>query len=221
MARTFRANQLTVRIKDGFYCISACTIAFMGGYFRYMDEGGTYEVHSASSVLEALNDDHTVNSFVKRLLDNPEQGLLDFARSRQISMRFMAMRILRLFQNTLTIPLNKSVREDDDAFLRWAKSDLPHWKYLDGDSPERVHDVARIQAEGGAAVQDVLMRLEREAMANSIEELDASVGSLGARASAALRMLRLMYMTSIKETAVLNRTTMLEMGYLTEEFNPQ
>ena len=42
----FQRLQVTVRVPDKAYCVSACTIAFLGGFFRFIDEGASYEVHS-------------------------------------------------------------------------------------------------------------------------------------------------------------------------------
>lgn len=39
----------TVRIPAGFFCASSCTIATMGGYMRFIDEGAQFVTHASSS----------------------------------------------------------------------------------------------------------------------------------------------------------------------------
>jgi hypothetical protein len=208
MGRVLRQRQMTVRIPAGRRCVSACTVAFMGGYFRFVDPGATYEVHSASWASGGLRRDDRAAA---------ERG--DFqaiARFHRIDARITARQLLTHFQNTLIIPLRVQQREDDTMFRRWAH-DLPPRPYYTREQARQ--DSLRLASEGLAAAQDVVMRIERDMMQEAIADLRELVGSnrLGPRAEPALRMVEAMYDVSIRETAVLTRETMLRMGYITEE----
>jgi hypothetical protein len=107
---------------------------------------------------------------------------------------------------------------DDDAdFAEWAKSNPPHLAYTDPGNPQRAADVRRYKVEGPACIQDIAMRIERDAMAQAISEVRDILPSLGKRAEPALSMVSAMYMTSIKETSDLSQETMLKMGYTTDD----
>lgn len=220
MAKTLRREQAAVRLPEGFRCISACTLCFMGGYFRYMDEGAFYQVHSASGVESGIDQQQKLNEVVKRVAKNPEQELTKFAGEELILSHSMAMCLLTLFQTTLDIPLHVRPRTECGELEDYESNrGLPQWDYLQNASlPAR--DAALIKTEGIGAVQDVLMRIEREAMAASINQLGGEVSQLGPRAAPAIEMLKLMYMTSIKDTSVLSHYEMVQRGYLTQEFHP-
>lgn len=216
MARTLREHGATVRIPGGYNCISSCTIAFMGGLFRYMDEGGTYQVHSASGYLEMKETSETA----QRILNHPDAGLVQFVHDLRVRQRYSAIRMFYLFENTLILNLHvPQFPEEDSQFKRWAVRDVPDVPYVDGMNPERAADVARIRSEGLAALQDILMRLERQLMQVAIAEVADEVKTKTPRPTAAIRMLKAMYMTAIMETSVLSHSTMLSMGYLTDDFD--
>lgn len=219
MARVLRRHRMTVRVRSGTFCVSSCTVAFMGGLFRYVETGATYEVHSASSFSRGFGCGSEPTCFQKKTLTavqgDPERALAEFAGEQHVSARMNARRLLALFQRTLLLPLGQegSVSEDDDAFWRWAKNGPP--------SPYRAgaEDARRFRLEGEAAAQDIIMRIERESMNAAIAELRSNIGSYGRRAEPALRMIEAMYMTSIIETAVLSPETLLRMGYVTKDFD--
>lgn len=48
MGRVLRKRGLMVRVPDGHACISACTIAFLGGQIRAVDSGAFYGIHMFS-----------------------------------------------------------------------------------------------------------------------------------------------------------------------------
>ena len=82
-------------------------------------------------------------------------------------------------------------------------------------------DAERITREGETAAHEVLMRIERDAMASAIAELRKILPELGPRAEPALNMLESMFSSRIVLTAELSQETMLKMGYITRIFNPQ
>lgn len=211
IARLLRQFQLTVRVRAGTACISACTVAFMGGLFRFIDPGATYEVHSASRY------SGSVDPKLAAALASQPQAFQKLAHRQYVSARYTGRRLFALFQRTLLLPLGRenSVQENDQYFERWAlAAPSPHWYR------SAAQDAARLGLEGQAALQDILMRIERDAMAQTVADLRAMLPSLGRRAEPALRMLEAMYLTSIKETAILNPETLLRMGYVTKEFQP-
>ena len=48
IGRLIHARKLATHIKRGFRCVSACNFMFMGGVVRYIDTGGSFEVHMFS-----------------------------------------------------------------------------------------------------------------------------------------------------------------------------
>jgi hypothetical protein len=81
--------------------------------------------------------------------------------------------------------------------------------------------VGRIRREGVPAAQEILMRIERDSMQVGLEEIRSILPSLGPRAEPALRMVETMYSSRITSTAVLSRQTLVQMGYVTELFDPR
>jgi hypothetical protein len=227
MARVLRRHGMTVRLPQNYHCISACTLTFMGGVLRYMEPGATFQVHSASVFLEGVGD--TQRAMLKK---DPDQTLRLMAMIEQVDARYTAIRDLTLFQNTLLVPTRSPQQPENDAdFCAWAGGQWAsgcrlsgqarlstHFSYVDDDNRERADDVERIRREGEAAYQDILMRVEREAMALAISDLEAALPQRGPRAKPALEMLRAMYMTSIKDTSYLTPDQMITMGYLTPVF---
>ena len=221
-AIVLRQHHATVRVVKGDLCISACTVIFMGGYFRFVDEGASYRVHSGSSFLSGTIGNNTpASELLSQAAKDPDKAFRNFAKSEQVSEREMALRLERLFQNTLLIPLGLHLSESEDVFTNWAKSNPPHMDYLDAQNQQRAADVQRFKAEGSGCIQDIAMRIERNAMAQAIEDLRAILPNLGKRAGPALEMVSAMYMTSIKETSDLSHETMLRMGYITDANVPQ
>ena len=51
IGRGFTSAKSTVRVPNGFRCVSACTIAHLGGYIRIIDKGANFVVHAMSAYL--------------------------------------------------------------------------------------------------------------------------------------------------------------------------
>lgn len=218
-AKVLRRHHMAVRVPKGAQCISSCTVIFMGGYLRYVD--GTYRVHSGSAVMEGTTggDESLIGLLIEEAQKNPDEAFKEYAELQQTSQRSLARQLERLFQNTLLIPFNTYLPDDRTSFDAWAKSNPPHLAYLDRDNPQRAADIQRYKTEGTACLQDIAMRIERDAMAQAIADMQAIQANLGKRASPAIDMVSAMYMTSIKETSALSHETMLKMGYITEDIN--
>jgi hypothetical protein len=88
------------------------------------------------------------------------------------------------------------------------------------DSPQLMKDAERIRREGVPAAQEILMRIERDSMQQAIDELTPLLPALGPRAEPALKMLEAMYSSRITGTASLSYQTLVQMGYVTELFDP-
>ena len=225
VGEVFRRFQATVRIPPGRACVSSCTVAFLGGVFRFIDNGATYEVHSASLFLNRESDDDWLTGIVQNpqsLGDWADRLLLGFdIRSNHIEgARESAQDLFQHFQKALH-PLGQLPpgREDTNRGLlrNWVRSGSPG-RYRS--SPQFQQDVAAVRREGIPAVQEILMRLERETMQVAIDELRTMLPQLGPRAEPALRMLETMYSSRITGTASLSYETLLQMGYITKVFDP-
>lgn len=205
VGRVLREYGATVRVPAKAVCASSCTVAFMGGLFRYLDENATFEVHAASSVKDGIPE------LVGRSYQ--EGGFEQVARDMRVNARFNAIRLLRHFQNTLLQSRRVTLTEDDERFWNWAESrhpDAPDLRSLAEKYQERFDN------EGNASLQDILMRIEREAMGWAIQDLRA-VKDLGPRSGDAIAMIEAMYSVGIVDSAILTRETMYKMGYLTRD----
>ncbi len=226
MGRLLRAYKTTVRVPDQkrlesasseprlrqgslVSCVSSCTIAFMGGMFRYKDDAASYQVHSASGVSEGIEDEDR-----KKL----EAGDIDsIAKLSFLRARYSARQLFTHFQNALLLYTRFPQRlESDDTFIQEASDtrgvSIPYA------AAQKEKDLQRIRSEGvDAAGQDILMRIERDSMQAAIDELRLRVPSLGPRAEPALKMLEAMYDVGILATQSLSRQAMLSMGYLTRD----
>jgi hypothetical protein len=49
MGRVIRGLGVPTRIRSGAFCVSACSVAFLGGVFRAVESGGAYTVHMFSN----------------------------------------------------------------------------------------------------------------------------------------------------------------------------
>lgn len=66
MGRVLRTLGVPTRIRPGAFCVSACSVAFLGGVFRTVETGGTYTVHMFSN-FSGLASDAKLKSTVKDL----------------------------------------------------------------------------------------------------------------------------------------------------------
>jgi hypothetical protein len=234
-----RAWQATVRVPQGATCASACTVAFLGGLFRFVDTGGTYEVHAGSVLLRGFrgrlrhvgdqllggserDTEDALAWFAEwKLRGEPVDCAVDLTRtsggaSCQVGARGVAAALFAHFQAAI-VPLGE--QPGSGPVLR-------RWLYAGGTplpySREQIReDVARIRREGEAAAQEILMRLERDTMAHAIAQLEAVAPSLGPRARPALQMLAVMYSKRIAGGAAdVSPATLLQMGYVTQLFDP-
>jgi hypothetical protein len=226
VGEVLRRFQATVRVPPGRNCISSCTVAFLGGAFRYIDSGATYQVHAASLFLSRQSDDRWLTEVVQ----NPQSALVDWSqrllqgfdiRSNHLDgARESAQQLFLHFQKALH-PLGQLPPGREDAnrvvLRNWVRSAAPS-RY--GNSAQLQQDVAAVKREGVAAAQEILMRLERETMEVAISELRVLLPQLGPRAEPALKMLETMYSSRITGTASLSYETLLQMGYITRIFDP-
>jgi hypothetical protein len=209
------AIALTPKEAGPLSCVSACTVAFMGGLFRAVDDGATYQVHSASGFADLRPE--RLAQLSAALEAGGMKGLALEATGHS---RFMSVRMLRLFHDALVFPLanGAEVRRQRDAALGpWERGGA----LLDYPDAEARRDLALIAFEGMAALQDVLMKLERRAMDASLAELQRLAPRLGTRTDKALAMLVAMYDVSIKESFTLTPETLFEMGYVTQDVDVQ
>ncbi len=214
VGEVFREYQATVRVPHGYHCVSACTVAFMGGFFRIVDEGATYEVHAASAFLRGFDNGYT-SGVLKRLNWDAHAELARAAAEELDDARGWAARLVTYFQLSL-LPPGVGV-SNSRRLQEWSRtapaSDYPG-------SARAAADAERFRREGETAAQETLMRIERDSMAQAIAELRMLVPQLGPRAGAALKMLEAMYSSRIIFTASLSRETLEEMGYTTVIINP-
>jgi hypothetical protein len=195
-----RYNQFVV-VPDGFECVSACTVAFLGGRVRDVEPGGAYMVHAYSGVSGVEASDLAP-------LGGPdgEFELDKFAASRSQSSKAWAKRLLMYAQRMIGGTPNPGAV---DAAL----ATVPDLRAGYLASGRLRSDSDRIRREGPATAQDVLMRIEREFFGQCLARLKADAASLGPRAAHAIEMLEIMFSSRITGTYKLDQNTLREKGY--------
>jgi hypothetical protein len=223
LGRVLRQYQTTVRVVGGTSCVSACTVAFLGGLFRFIDANATYKVHSYSRWSRGFVS-RNGQAIRNRLLgDDPEGELkrIAYAEQRgdqktgQRGAREWAAVLLSYLQDNI-LPLGRTAGPRD-RLQAWLQLDPPN-PYLSGNQLRQ--DADRIRREGELAAQQILMRIERDAMERSLDELRPLLPELGPRAEPALRMIEAMFSTRITDTATLSQETLFKMGYTTRVVRP-
>ena len=223
LGRVLRTFQATVRVVGGTSCVSACTVALLGGLFRFIDPDATYEVHSYSRWSRGFVSRAGQALRSRLLAEDPEGELrrIAYAEQRgdqkagQRGAREWAFVLLSYLQDNL-LPLGRSAGTRD-RLQAWLRLDPPN-PYLNSDQIRL--DADRIRREGELAAQQILMRIERDAMERSLDELRPLLPELGPRAEPALRMIEAMFSTRITDTATLSQETLLKMGYVTRVVRP-
>ena len=218
IGQLLRRVQMTVRVPAGQSCVSACTVAFLGGAFRFVDPGASYEMHAASAFSRSYEFSEQSFEDVRR---DARRELPKLLRLIDRSVRENAGEMFQIFQAAVH-PLGQQPEGQEarnDAQLKawmWA----PARDTYSG-SMQHQADAAQVEREGTAAAQEILMRLERDSMQRCIDELRAMLPRLGSRAEAALNLLGVMYSSRITGTAALSRQTLEQMGIVTVVFDPR
>jgi len=217
-ARLLRAG---FHLQRNYHCVSACTVTFMGGLFRFIDPDATYEVHAASSVSWGnLESEQVLGDITRTLKILKERGLRAIANDRTDQDRDYLYKMFVVFQEAVWHPLSDDQkpaerRRRDQALSQWVREGLTRgYAYADA---QLARDQNVLALEGVAALQDILMRIERDSMRQAVEEIRSMLPALGRRGDAALAMVAAMFDTSsIKETNLVPRETLVKMGYITE-----
>lgn len=211
-----RQSGAFVRVKKGDYCVSACTVAFLGGLFRTIDEGASYEVHAYSGVLRGFR----TKKDEQRLLSDPKTFLSAYAQKElNKNSVYWSTALFEYFRLMIQpIPTAKLQTVFGSARHNYLKRQIQQYantaysRYL---KEQLNKDVARIAREGIAAGHDIVMRLERDSMSvaiNGLLELDNKI-NLGHRSKYAIRMLQTMFESNILSTSQLSLETLREYGY--------
>jgi len=96
LGRILASKKATVRVPDGANCISACTVAFLGGLFRYVDTNATYQVHSYSRVLNGISE-----KMEYELLRSPKSATNQLITKNYISARNWVPILAMHFQSSI------------------------------------------------------------------------------------------------------------------------
>lgn len=201
IGRLLRERRMRVRVPDGFACASACTVAFMGGIVRTIDPKGLFQVHSASVVLHGID-----ASLKASLMGDPQLALAKLADEQYDMSKSLAHTLISYFQGML------NGRADEAALRRALNVGPARLPYVTNGDLER--DARKIRAEQSMVLQEIVMSLERQGIAQAIENVRPSIPMLGPRAAPAVKMLETMYTSSILGTADLSQQTLYELGYV-------
>lgn len=80
MGRVIRSLGVPTRIRSGDFCVSACSVAFLGGVFRKVESGGAYTVHMFSNFSGYASHQAVQNTV--RDLQSLEQDSAQYAAER-------------------------------------------------------------------------------------------------------------------------------------------
>lgn len=201
VGEVLRRYQQYVVVPDGASCVSACTVAFLGGVLREVEPKGSYEVHAYSGEL-----DETKESLARYASQEGDTSLVKFVKENSESGRVWVARLFLYVQRMI------GGRPSEDATVQ-VLSGAPDYakSYLGG--PSFRSDLARMRAEGATTTQDILMRIERESFETRLAYLKSHADQLGARAVPAVRILEIMFSSRIAGTAQLDQVTLKENGY--------
>lgn len=211
IGRVLRRHGVAVRVPRGHACVSACTVAFLGGVLRTVDDGATYEVHAKSRYLASLPDGTR-----RALVSQPREQLRQLGTAvdrhdRLVDASSSAAALFLYLQEMLR------GRPDPAATRRvlQARSGMP--PFLDGPEFDRLAE--RVRAEGAPAAHEAALWLERMSVESVIADLRPQVDALGPRAEHALRLLETMYTSRIHLTASLSAETLLRLGIVTRDIS--
>jgi hypothetical protein len=197
IGKILREKKQFVRVPSGARCVSACTVAFLGGVLRTIDQNATYEVHAYTSPIKDIPEMEV----------DPELILEMLAKHHAKDGREMAATLMIYYQKMLNgEPNEEAIRA---ATIGRLNKPIP---YLQDGRLQR--DITRFRSEKNVALQEIWMNMERESMALAIEDLKAVQNNLGKRAAGAIRILEIMFTSRITGTASLNRSTLREMGFV-------
>lgn len=203
VGEVLRRYGAAVRVPAGHRCVSACTVAFLGGVMRTVDAEATYEVHAYSGVREALDDEDRA-----RIVSYPDRALEQRWRDERMTAGAWAERLFAYVQRMIG-------GRPNEGEIRAALAPLPERtpRYVSLGTYQQ--DVQRVRLEGAAAAHTAVMNIERSAMEDCIALLRARLPALGRRAEPALKILDTMFSSAIIRTAPLSQETLLQMGYVT------
>lgn len=202
VGEVLRRHQAFVVVPDGSRCISACTVAFLGGVLRDVQQKGTYEVHAYSAQGGLEYKEH-----LKFTHQDGEFALDKFVAWASATGQGWAKRLFLYVQQMIGGAPNERLV---DGVLARAPKYLETYRSR-GTSRQ---DLARMRTEGVAATQEILMRIERESFESRLAFLKAHADELGPRSRPAIKMLEIMFSSRIAGTATLEQVTLKENGYI-------
>lgn len=208
IGEVLRLHSQYVVVPDGFSCVSACTISFLGGMLREVEPHGKYEMHAYSLLTEISAAD--LGGFV-----GPEaEFYLDkFAQRQQIDGMQEAKNLFMYVQRML-------LGKPDELAVIETLNALPSPYQQYRNSAQRTTDLKHIQSVGVSAAQEVLMRIERDNFEAYLKALSDNSGRLGKKAEFAAKILSLMFSSRIQGTFLLDQKTLFESGIVNVKTRP-
>ncbi len=188
-----RAAGAHVVVKKQSYCISACTVAFLGGLIREVEQGARFGVHAYSAALGAEDFARALDRAVKNERDQKLAKLIGSALQDDAYLRAHNEEVLKLiYRDALAdyfmppwllmysihmlrhppIPTyHRRVESHNSPFVRPLRFslgpalDAVQETYRDANL---AIDSEQVKAGGIAALHDIYMRVERDSMEISI-----------------------------------------------------
>ncbi len=221
----------TVRVPRGRDCISACTIAFMGGRWRYVDDPFSFKVHSASAFtkLESVDarlaraggDWRKLAALVYVVTADNLFRLVSYFDDTSTSMQAPAVRAnlqavaaaLRGQATSSPSALVRAARQtgaSTEPAERWAERCLERLRLSMGG--QSLDD--RLALEGPALRHTVALQIERQAAADVIAEIRGRLGTDARTHVAGLDKVDVMYSTTIIDVFEPSQVVLVNRGYV-------
>ncbi|MDD3328373.1 MAG: hypothetical protein PHW25_14920 [Zoogloea sp.] len=202
MGRVLRQHRQFTYVPKGFICVSACTVAFLGGVLRDVAPGGAYEVHAYSGVKNWPPE--RLQRFVSA---EGDVSLKNFVTESSDDGMIYAGRLFLYAQQMI------GGQPDEERTIEVLANSPDYAKDYLG-SPRFRSDFAQMKAEGVGRAHETLMRIERESFETRLAHLKAHADRLGERSAKAVRMLEIMFSSRIDGTAELDQNTLRQNGYI-------
>ena len=216
LGRLLRLNGQFVRVASGRnvlkgrdrYCVSSCTIAFLGGILRDVDEDADFRVHiySAHSMLkdDEGNKLATLRFWEQFQEEKDRAGTLRSIAKQGNQRSFNSAKKIVLYAYEMF-----NGRSNVRALVNGIHAAEPYPSMRDLSV-----DLADISEDGLVAFQRILMEIERQAAQHLHDSLQRRLHGGDVRLKAAVRYLDRMLSSRIDGTARLSRQQLRQLGYI-------
>jgi hypothetical protein len=211
VGQVLRKFGIDVRIAPGHVCISACTLAFLGGHSRLVSDDDAFQPHSYSRWHESIP-----NQTITDLISRPRESLLERIKGERILAIEVVPTLFEYVRTMFHLPgteVTTARSQLEKVKSHHFAGDVSESTFARIDLDRSVNDLSIL---GEPAVREVLKLLEKRAASDVVQALNKDAKSLGKGAQLAIRFLERMFSSGIDNTAPLKRAEMEELAILSD-----